>query len=257
MSADAVQPFMGVVTLALLIAGVVFIEIIRTVRRYLKIAPAADWRRGSPAAGSPDESGFSADHLFLLHAERFLDSQFTANETFDTKASASLGVGSTVLPLTFGLLAVSARTPPAVTTWCLAIAVLAYVILLAFVIRAVHIRGFEFRPTLQSMADSSQTYDAAVMRRWLADEYSVSATLNRPILERKARYVGWAYIALLVERGVCLLDRRASLALLAGVGRLLRANVRWRRKRAWRTDHDIGGARRRHWRRRWFGWWGE
>lgn len=213
MTTDLWQAFIGPITLAILIVFVVVVEICRTVRRSLTIEPARTWRRGTPSTGGLDGTGLSSDHVFLLHAERFLDSQFTANESFDSKAASSLGVGSTVLPLTFGLLAVSERTPPAITNWCLAIAVLAYFILLIFVIRAIHIRGFEYRPTLQSIADSSQTYDAAVMRRWLADEYSVSAELNRPLLVRKSRYVGWAYIALLVEGALVSRGALASLFL--------------------------------------------
>jgi hypothetical protein len=213
MSAESWQAFLGPFTFLILVVLVAVVEIFRTIRRYISIEPAAPWRRGTPSTGALDGTGLSSDHVFLLHAERFLDSQFTANESFDAKASSSLGVGSTVLPLTFGLLAVSERTPPAITNWCLAIAVLAYFVLLIFVIRAIHIRGFEYRPTLQSIADSSQTYDAAVMRRWLADEYSVSAELNRPLLVRKSRYVGWAYIALLVEGALVSLGALASLFL--------------------------------------------
>ena len=202
---------LGPLTFMALVGFVACYEAWRTIRRWPYVEPARSWKRGEPSPDARTTDGNSADHVFLVHAERFLDSQFTTNDTFDTKASASLGVGSTVLPLNFGLLAVADRTPPMATNWCLALAVFAYGALLVLVIRAVHIRGFEYRPTLQSLAESSQKYDAAVMRRWIADEYSTSAELNRPVLERKGRYVGWAYIALLVEGALISIGALASL----------------------------------------------
>jgi len=41
--------------------------------------------------------------------------------------------------------------------------------------------------------------DGRVPRRWVAEEYAASTALNRPVLQRKARYVGVANTALFIE----------------------------------------------------------
>jgi hypothetical protein len=168
------------------------------VRRNLHIRPANEWERGGVSADASADAP-SADQAYFAVAERFLDTQISTNDIFDTKATTTLGVGSTVLPLTLGLLALSQRTVPTVTVWLLAFSLMAYVMLLVLVIKALHIRGFEYRPKLETAAQYSQQVDGATLRRWIAEEYATSSELNRPVLDRKGRYVGFAYIALFVE----------------------------------------------------------
>lgn len=64
---------------------------------------------------------------------------------------------------------------------------------------------------------NSQTTDGATLRRWVAEEYAASAEINRPLLERKARYAGLANVALLIE-GI-LIAFAAAAALYGWAGR--------------------------------------
>lgn len=141
----------------------------------------------------------SADQAYFAFVERLLDSQLATSDVPDTKAAGTIGVGSTVLPLTFGLLSISGRTLPGFTVVALIVAIVAYAVLLSSAARASHIRALEYRPDLATLWANSQSVDGATLRRWIAEEYASSTELNRPLLVRKARYVGIANIALLIE----------------------------------------------------------
>lgn len=109
-------------------------------------------------------------------------------------------VGSTVLPLTFGLLALSRRPTetvtipplPAVTIILFALAVIFYILLLAAAVRALNIRALEFHPDLKTLQGHARTHDGGSLRRWVAEEYATSAAMNGPVLIVKARTVGAA-----------------------------------------------------------------
>jgi hypothetical protein len=167
-------------------------------RQKLHIPPAAAWTQGQVAVDAAADAP-SADQVYFTFAERLLDSQISTSDVLDTKAAGAIAVGSTVLPLTFGLLSISGRQLPGFTIVALGLAILAYIILLCTAARASHIRALEFRPDLITLWQNSQTSDGATLRRWVAEEYAASAEINRPLLVRKARYAGLANVALLIE----------------------------------------------------------
>lgn len=74
-----------------------------------------------------------------------------------------------------------------------------YVILLATAARASVIRAIEYRPDVPTLWTHSQTIDGPALRRWIADEYAASVEANRPVLQRKARWVGYTVLALYAE----------------------------------------------------------
>lgn len=168
------------------------------IRRRLHVPPAAAWAQGEVSADAAGDAP-SADQVYFAFAERLLDSQIATSDILDTRATGAISVGSTVLPLAFGLLSLSARTLPPATEAFLGAAVAAYVLLLATAGRALRIRALEYRPDLSTLWGHSQTIDGAALRRWVAEEYAASAETNRPLLIRKARYAGWAEGALLGE----------------------------------------------------------
>lgn len=167
-------------------------------RHRFHIPPAIPWKQGTASADASADAP-SADQAYFAFVERLLDSQLTTSDVLDTKAAGTIGVGSTVLPLTFGLLSISGRTLPGFTVAALIAAIVAYAVLLCTAARASHIRALEYRPDLMTLWENSQTTDGATLRRWIAEEYAASAEINRPLLVRKARYAGIANIALLIE----------------------------------------------------------
>jgi hypothetical protein len=167
-------------------------------QRKLHIPPAVPWTQGSQSADAGVDAP-SADQAYFAFVERLLDSQVGTSDVLDTKAANTIAVGSTVLPVTFGLLGLSGKTPPLLTTVFLAVAIVAYIGLLCSAGRASHIRALEYRPDLMTLWTNSQTVDGGTLRRWIAEEYAASAEINRPLLLRKARYAGIASIALLIE----------------------------------------------------------
>lgn len=162
------------------------------------IPESAVWSQGAPSSDAGADAP-SADQIYYEVAARFLDAQVGTSDVLDTKSAGILQVGSTILPLTFGLLAVSGRTLPTTTVALLVLALLAYIVLLVFGWRASAIRAIEYRPRLANLQEHSQGVDGTVLRRWVSEEYAASTATNRPVLLRKARYVGVANTALFVE----------------------------------------------------------
>lgn len=179
--------------------------------RRLHIPPANLWQQGEVSEDTLTDAP-SADQIYFATAERLLDTQVASNDILDTKTAGTVGVGSTILPLTFGLLSLSGVPLPGATMWLLGLAVAAYVVLLIAAARASRIRAVEFRPEILELARHSQAIDGAALRRWIADEYAASVEINRPVLERKARWVGFANLVLYAE-GI-LISAAAAVALL-------------------------------------------
>lgn len=117
----------------------------------------------------------------------------------DTKNAGIIGIGSTILPLTFGLPGLSGKPLPDGVEKLLIGAVLVYVALLAAAARASVIRAIEYRPDVPTLWRHSQDINGTALRRWIADEYAASVELNRPVLQRKAQWVGVANLALYAE----------------------------------------------------------
>lgn len=180
-------------------------------RQQFHMPRAAEWEQGvvSPDAATDAPS---ADQVYFAFTERLLDAQVATSDILDTKTSGAVGVGGTVLPVTFGLLGLSGRALPGATQWLLAAAVVAYVVLLMMAGRSSYVRGIEYRPDLRTLWRHSQEIDGAALRRWVAEEYAASGELNRVVLEYKARWVGRTTLMLYVE--AILISAAAATALL-------------------------------------------
>src|SRR5687767_14732772 len=114
--------------------------------------PAATWDRDQARDDAlADEP--SVEQIYFDSAKRELDTQLATLTILDTKAISCITVGSTVLPLTFALLALAWRPqagaeaaplPTCVVVLFIA-AVAFYGLLLSAAVRALHVRGLEFR----------------------------------------------------------------------------------------------------------------
>jgi hypothetical protein len=167
-------------------------------REQFRVPRDVEWKHGEASADSIDDAP-SSDQVYYAVAERRLDAQVATNDLFDSKTSAAVGLGSTVLPLTFGLLSLSGRSLPGVTQWLLVMAVVAYVLLIAVSARTSHIRAIAYRPDLRTLRRHSDAIDGAALRRWVAEEYALSAEINDRVLEYKARWVGRVNLVLYAE----------------------------------------------------------
>lgn len=180
-------------------------------RRQFHIPKDVDWEQGVVSADAATDAP-SADQVYFACAERLLETQLTINAALDTKTAGTVAVGSTVLPLTFGLLSLSGRTLPGATQWLLVAAVVAYVLLLMTAAWTSYIRGLEYRPELRTLRQHSQEVDGTVLRRWVAEEYALSGEINRIALAAKARRVGRTTLLLYAE-GI-LISAAAAVALV-------------------------------------------
>jgi hypothetical protein len=182
------------------------------IRRRLHIPPARPWQRAEASADALSDAP-SADQVYLATAERLLNTQVATNDILDTKTAGTVGVGTTILPLTFGLLSLAGKPIPRATGVLLGLAVAAYVVLLMTAARASRIRAIEYRPDVHELAKHSREIDGAALRRWIADEYGESVEINRPVLQRKVRWVGVVNVVLYAE-GI-LISAAAALALIS------------------------------------------
>jgi hypothetical protein len=180
-------------------------------RQQFHVPREVEWQQGVVSADAAIDAP-SADQVYFAVAERLLDTQIKINADLDTRTAGTVTVGSTVLPLTFGLLSLSGRTLPDATQWLLIAAVVAYVILLMTAAWTSYIRGLEYRPGLSTLWQHSQVFDGAVLRRWVAEEYAVSGEINRLALANKARWVGRTTLLLYAE-GI-LISAAAAAALI-------------------------------------------
>jgi hypothetical protein len=166
----------------------------------------------APDSPPPDAGDASPARVLYDATSRFLDLQVSTSDVLDTKAANVFSVGSTVLPVTFGLLSLAPNSVPVPAVIALTLSLAAYVALLACAWRASAIRALEYRPDIPTLERYSHAYEGDALLRWVANEYMASTEVNRPNLERKARWTGAANTALYAE-GV-LLSLAAILTLL-------------------------------------------
>jgi hypothetical protein len=104
--------------------------------------------------GSPPESAFllesdeTPERVLYDAAARFLDLQISTNDVLDNKAANVFSVGSTILPVTFGLLTLAPNRIPHWSVVMLFVALGAYIVLLLCAWRASAYRGLEYRPDI-------------------------------------------------------------------------------------------------------------
>lgn len=139
------------------------------------------------------------EEVFYTAAARFLDVQVSTNDVFDSRTTTAFSIGSTVLPVTFGLLGLSARKAPATTVVALSIALVAYVVLVFCVWRSSRIRVLSYRPNMTALQRNSEIASGEALRRWVASEYVASTEFNQHPLERKGIWIGRGVTALYAE----------------------------------------------------------
>jgi hypothetical protein len=169
-------------------------------------------RPPAPPTAAPGDD-VTPEGVFLDAAVRFLDVQVSTNDVLDNKTANAVSVGSTVLPLTFGLLYVGSTTVPRSAILCLSLALTAYVALLGAALRASRISRLEYRPDLSTLEAHSRTHAGDILQRWVATEYLASVEANKKHLAVKAQWAGVATAALYIEVLLASLAAMATLLL--------------------------------------------
>lgn len=137
--------------------------------------------------------------VYLEAARHRLDTQVNANVALDNRIAAAFSVGSTVLPLTIGLLNQQFAT---VDTWVkalLAAAIVAYVALLVLSLAAYSLRTLSFRPDVATLRMHSLIFASDALRQWVADEYARSIVINDQTLIQKGKRAKWGLRSLYIE----------------------------------------------------------
>ena len=157
-----------------------------------------------PESELPETEELTPESVFHDAAVRFLDIQISTSDTLDTRNASIISISSTVLPVTFGLLALGDREIPGRAETALIAALICYILVLVFAWLANSLsRALEYRPHLPTLREHSQVLSANVLKSWIAEEYLESTEVNKRSLLRKSRLVGAAYTALFAE-AVCL-----------------------------------------------------
>jgi hypothetical protein len=144
----------------------------------------------------------SADQVLFDATQRLLDTHVSSSDVLDGRATTTLSTGSTVLPVTIGLLNLlkNGQSLSIGTRHCVKVALAAYVVLLISVLTIFLIRNLSFRPNIETLRGyTDQGYDGATLRRWVAEEYVRSIEENRTRLLWKSRVAFVVTVALIVE----------------------------------------------------------
>lgn len=178
-------------------------------RRLTKLM--AGGRRPNPAGitvVSDDAGGTTVGTVYHDATRALLEDQLQLNELLDGRALQIFTIGSTVLPLTFALLNLTANEAPMIASWILGAALVFYLVLIGCVATMTRQRLIEYRPDVGLLGELVDDYRMVpdggdVLREWVAREYQLSIEANRPLLESKGRWISRSNVMLFVEC-VCL-----------------------------------------------------
>jgi hypothetical protein len=134
--------------------------------------------------------------VFYDVAHQRLLEQMSRHDSLDAKVLAAFSFGSTVLPITFGLLSIAEQDEPKSDLFqpLIYAAVFVYTVVLILSALAFLRRQLSVRPNLPTMHDLSEIHPTPIMYRWAAREFIFSINENEAMLGRKAQFVGWAIV---------------------------------------------------------------
>jgi len=168
----------------------------------------------TPVGPTSREEGPDPDEVLAEAARRLLDAQVSASDALDSRITAAFGVGSTVLPVTIGLLNLLQTGLTRATEVLLAGALAAYVVQIgcASVLFLSRKRELEYFPNIETLQTYTAEYSGTLLRRWVANEHVRAIAFNRRVLRWKGRWAIGVIAALYVE--AVLLSLAAFLALI-------------------------------------------
>ena len=155
----------------------------------------------TPVGMQPDQGAPSPDEVLADAVRRLLDAQISASDALDGRISAAFGIGSTVLPVTIGLLNVLQSALSNTTEVLLAGALTAYVVQIgcAAVLFLSRRREIEYFPNVETLRAYTAQYSGTQLRRWVIDEHIRAIAANERVLDWKGRWAIGVVGALYVE----------------------------------------------------------
>jgi hypothetical protein len=171
------------------------------------------FRRSSPPTPSDPDAGFersvqdvrSAEALYYDVAMQRPQSQLRDIEAIESRASTLFTIGSTILPITAGLLTAGEHVldDSIVGKVFVYLGFVCYLLLAGFFVWSYRINQWDARPDLPQWRDATVGRTEVEMQRWLGNACVDAYVSNEPILERKAGRIGLALWCLAGE-AVCL-----------------------------------------------------
>lgn len=145
-----------------------------------------------------DEAPYAA--TYARTAKELLDVQISTSDVLDARVATALGVGSTVLPLAFGLLTISGALLGPWVIGFLVVALIAYIVLLFASLKSSVGEQLDRRPNTADLRNAYENAnDPASFERWIAEELLESVDYNDDVLNLKARWAGISIWALHAE----------------------------------------------------------
>jgi len=174
-----------------------FESLLKRVQPVVQIEPA-DRVATPPVAEEDDEGPYAA--IYARTAKELLDVQISTSDVLDSRVATALGVGSTVLPLAFGLLTISGALLGKWVIGFLVVSLIAYIVLLFASLKSSVGEQLDRRPNTADLRNAYENAnDPASFERWIADELLASVDYNDDVLDIKARWAGIAIWALHAE----------------------------------------------------------
>jgi len=175
-----------------------FESLLKRMQPVVQIEPA-DRVAAPPAVEEEDDEGPYAA-IYARTAKELLDVQISTSDVLDSRVSTALGVGSTVLPLAFGLLTISGALLGKWVIGFLVVSLIAYIVLLFASLKSSVGEQLDRRPNTADLRNAYENAnDPASFERWIADELLASVDYNDDVLDIKARWAGIAIWALHAE----------------------------------------------------------
>jgi hypothetical protein len=136
----------------------------------------------------------TADAFYYEVAAKELDEQFHDIEIIDARASTLFTIGSTILPITAGLLTTreDVLDDSSIAKAALFFGFFCYLILVVFFVWSYRINKWDSRPDLAQWRDETVNRTEEELQRWLGNACVEAYETNEPFLERKASKIGVA-----------------------------------------------------------------
>ncbi|MBA3644363.1 MAG: hypothetical protein M3411_06640 [Chloroflexota bacterium] len=165
------------------------------------------WHREVPTDDSSPlaDRGESAEAIYYEVATKKLDFQFHNIQLIDARASTLFTIGSTILPITAGLLTSdqNALDDCAVAKVSLFLGFVFYMLLAIWFLWSYRISKWDSRPDPLQWKEVTVGRTEAEMQRWLGDACVEAYASNEPAIDRKASKIG-AALWFLAAEAACL-----------------------------------------------------
>ncbi len=148
----------------------------------------------------------NATEVYYTIATSKLSAQMQQIDQIDAKAATVLTFASVILAFFAGLLPTGMLSANpglrATEVALLGLSVVAYGVLVIYIVKAYRVGDWSFRPCLTDLETNCAENDEETVKVWVADECSLSYRDNKPLIAQKASWLNNAFITLACEVGL-------------------------------------------------------